>query len=64
MRYVLILTEDDGTVRTFGTPSGQPFASLEAAKDGRDRLMAWTGYSMQQIFTRPIESVPNLRGPQ
>lgn len=63
MRYVIISYQPDGTVNVFGTPSGHAFASLDAAKDGRDRLLIQFGLEPHEaeMYLRPVERVENLR---
>lgn len=60
MRYVIVehLTETD--VKVYGTSSGQTFASLEAAKDGVERLRILSGNARIRAYCVPVEQVRNL----
>lgn len=49
----------DGTIHVCGTPSGQPFASFEAAKAGRERLII-QGASLMDTSVAPLERIENL----
>jgi hypothetical protein len=64
MRYVILSYKADGSVNVFGTANGSPFASLDAAKDGIERLLIhWRAEPRDtEMYVAPIESTPNLRG--
>lgn len=59
MRYVVVTYDADGTIHICGTPSGQPFASFEAAKAGRERLII-QGASLMDTSVAPLERIENL----